>query len=79
MEFEGKEALSLDELENVSGGQITTPTYLGKKCRKITLKSGETPMNVAMMHGVDIMLFKRLNPGVDIKKPMSGFVYIPED
>ena len=36
-------------------------------------------MNVAMKHGVDIMLFKRLNPGVDIKKPMSGVVYIPEE
>ena len=79
MAINDKHELSLDELENVSGGKNADPTYLGKKCRKITLQSGETPMNVAMKHGVDIMLFKRLNPGVDIKKPMSGVVYIPED
>ena len=79
MAFNDKHELSLDELENVSGGKEAPHTYLGKPCKQITLKSGETPMNVAMMHGVDIMLFKRLNPGVDIKKPMSGVVYIPEE
>ena len=77
MSINDKQELGLDELENVSGGKNAEPTYLGKKCRKITLQPGETPMNVAMMHGVDIMLFKRLNPDVDIKKPMSGVVYIP--
>ena len=79
MALNDRQELSFDELENVCGGKNVVPTYLGKPCKQITLQPGETPMNVAMMHGVDIMLFKRLNPGVNIKKPMSGVVYIPEE